>query len=177
MKEMIGDRKGIASSLVALGTIARDSGEPATAKDLFDRALRMHGELDDPLGLSDVLHGRGTVALQEGAAEARDLLLRGLDLRSDQDDPIGVAESLDSLAALLSSSGDPAGAARTLGAADAIRAEAGAALPGSRVVRRERQVIELREALGSDRYLEELGRGRGDPERVIRDALNGTLGS
>lgn len=177
LKETLGDRKGMASSLVALGGVARETGDLATAKDLLDRALLMHADLDDPFGLSEGLHVRGTVAVEEGAAEGGDLLLRALGLRRDQNDPIGMADTLDAIASVLSSSGDMVGATQALGAADAIRAEAGVALPASHVVRRERQVIELRDALGDERYLEEAGRGRSDPERVIRDALNGTLGS
>jgi predicted ATPase len=63
----LGDRRGVAISLVNLGMVARDQGEYRLAKGFLTEALQAFKELDDQNRMAYSLNELGVVALREGA--------------------------------------------------------------------------------------------------------------
>jgi|GEM_PF-4589971 len=83
------------------GSLLERLGDPETAYEQYQCALRLSEELGQPDGIADALHQMGTVLLNQGRyAEARSLLERSLALKEDLGNQIGVAATLHQLASI-----------------------------------------------------------------------------
>ena len=91
----LGDRSGIADSLITLGVAAQFRDDSAQAADLFEEALTLARAIDDRPNTYKALHLLGTVALRAGDyVQAEALHTESLALKRPQGDAYGVAMSL-----------------------------------------------------------------------------------
>ncbi len=103
----LGDRLGISTALLQLGTISHDEGDLASARSLYEQSLAIKRELGDRLGTAMLLNDLGIVAQQQGDTSAAKLLYeRSLGIKRELGDNLGVAISLCYLARLASQEGD-----------------------------------------------------------------------
>ncbi len=110
--EEIGDRRGAATSLGYLGTLAHLTNRFTEARDLHERSLAVWRELTEPWGIAWALGNLGWMAYRrEDCAAARSLLEESLTLRRAIPDQPGIALSLNLLGDVAHTQGDHATAA------------------------------------------------------------------
>jgi predicted ATPase/DNA-binding XRE family transcriptional regulator len=103
----LGDRRGIARTLLELGNIAQMRNDPATAGMLIDESLAISRALGDRITEYIGLHYRASVALRGGdLVHARLLQEESLALKLEQGDAYAASFSLNFLALLAWKSGD-----------------------------------------------------------------------
>jgi predicted ATPase/DNA-binding CsgD family transcriptional regulator len=165
------DPWGVAVCLSEMGRAAYQQGRYPEAADLLDRSLAQFRELGDKIGIAGVLADLGAVAR---ALDRRDdagrLHRQSLALRWELGSRRGVADCLEGLAAVAA---DPRMAARWLGAAQALRRDAGAPLsPAERAAVGVTADV-LRAALGDDGLEAAQTAGRAMPlQEAVREALS-----
>jgi tetratricopeptide (TPR) repeat protein len=149
LRRELGNKRGIASSLLNLGHIAQDQADYALARSLHEESLAIRRELGDKGGIADSLHNLGTVVREQGDhALARSLLKESLVISKESGHKANIACSLESLASLAAVSGRLDRAAQLWGAAEALREAIGAPLPPHHRSRYERGVDAVRAQLG-----------------------------
>jgi predicted ATPase/transcriptional regulator with XRE-family HTH domain len=122
----LGDRRGIASRLGALGAHHANRGDLAAAAPLFEESLALLRELGERQKVATALGNLGHVALLQGdPARAAALLDEALALQRELGDRHGVASTLARLAALAKEQGDVARAAALAEEALALGRELG----------------------------------------------------
>jgi predicted ATPase/DNA-binding SARP family transcriptional activator len=149
----IGDRRGIALSLHILGYVAEKQGDYATARDYQEQSLVICREIGDRHGIAASFHNLGNVAEKQGDyATARDYQERSLALCREIGNRLSIAYGLEGFAVLASTQEQPEQAARLWGAAEALREEIGVPLPPNEHEEYDRQVSQVRAALGAKAF-------------------------
>jgi predicted ATPase/class 3 adenylate cyclase len=96
-----GDRRGIATALHHLATVAERQGDYGTARTLFDESLAIRRSLADSAGIAASLHNLANVAFRQGDYErARSLYQESLTIRQQLGDKQGIAASINNLATI-----------------------------------------------------------------------------
>jgi tetratricopeptide (TPR) repeat protein len=109
-----------------LGILAKEEGDPETARLYFQQALVLSREMSDALAESESLSVLAWVALDEGEIdEAAALLAASLRHANRLGDREGMFYCLINSAEVAARRGDKLRAARLLGAANALRTEIG----------------------------------------------------
>lgn len=94
IRERIGDRRGLATSLRNLSAIHAVLGEMAAAEEDLVRAEEILTDLGDRPGLAELANDQGLLAEEQGRyREALEAYRRGLALRRELGDRRGIAES------------------------------------------------------------------------------------
>jgi tetratricopeptide (TPR) repeat protein len=97
--EELGDRLGISTALLQLGTGAYDEGNHDSARSLFEQSLEIKRELDDRLGTGMLLNNLGIIAQEQGDYSiAKSLFEQSLEIKRQLGDRLGEAISLHCLA-------------------------------------------------------------------------------
>ncbi len=142
LAEAIEDRTSQANGSLNLASATEMAGDPEAARDLLQTAQRLFDELEDGYGSAYTTYMLGHVERSSGNPDAALPLLvdalQRLDTIGARD---SVALCLETLAGTLLDLSKPGQSAMLLGAADAIRAATGAAVPGTRTAElaRDRQ--------------------------------------
>ncbi len=131
LRRALGDKPGIALSLIHLGTnqwVFED--HYAAAQTLYEASLAIFQEIDDSLGIAYVRLNLGHLALEQGRYTVADGLLKeSLVTFREQKDMWAVNFALDSLAGVAAGCDQPARALRLAGASQALRDSIGIVLP------------------------------------------------
>jgi predicted ATPase len=123
----LGERRYLSSATQNLGLYALLRGDLEEAEALTDEALEISRELGDERGIVPSLENLGVIALREGRLDrAGELLHESLEHAQAIESPFGIFNALIALAALAVAEGRAERAGHLLGAADAVREEAGA---------------------------------------------------
>ena len=123
----LGERRYLSSATQNLGLYALLRGDLDAAEALTEEALEISYELGDERGIVPSLENLGIVALREGSLDrAAELLRESLEHSRRIESPFGIFNALVALAALAATEGRLERAGQLLGAADAVREEAGA---------------------------------------------------
>ena len=94
MRRRLGDRRGLAATLLNLGMVDTTRGDLAAARSRFDEALALHGELDDPAGASEAHNSLGLLAEEGGDYPgALEQYRQALQLRKELGDDRALAQS------------------------------------------------------------------------------------
>ncbi len=111
----LGDERGVAMSLNALGIFADDLGDYVRARELHEESLRRWAGLNDQWGMAHALSALGTTAKTQGRLdEAVTRYERSLQLFRGCEDELGVALVLDNLGETALRRGELSHAARRL---------------------------------------------------------------
>jgi predicted ATPase len=123
----LGERRYLSSATQNLGLYALLRGDLDEAQALTAEALEIARELGDERGIVPSLENLGVIALREGRLDrAGELLRESLEHARAIESPFGIFNALVGLAALAVAEGRSSRAAHLLGAADAVREDAGA---------------------------------------------------
>lgn len=126
----LGDERGTALALGALGSVAISRGNYEAARERFAQSLNIFRELNLKEGVANVLLNLGTVLWRGGEhAQATALLSESLALQREMGDRGGIARCLEGLAEVACAQGDYERAVKLFGAAEALREQIGAPLP------------------------------------------------
>ena len=147
--EAQGDRLGVGWALDQQGDAARDAGDPAAARQLYERSLAIFRELEHGGGVATALTDLARLARREGDLETArgrcaEVLALG-ELGSDR----AAARLLEELAALATVDARPQRALTLFAAAASLRVRLGWPVPASERAGSERQIQELKDALGA----------------------------
>jgi tetratricopeptide (TPR) repeat protein len=148
-------------SLNALGELARQRGDLAAARPLYEEAVALGRQLGNQNAVSVDLFNLGAVAFLEGDLEAARACFRET-IRIDQKlgDRARASYSLDGFGALAVVRGEMRRAARLFGAATHLRESSGYALEPLDQEFRDRYASETRAALGEGEYASAEREGR-----------------
>ncbi|HEY3057498.1 MAG TPA: tetratricopeptide repeat protein [Chloroflexota bacterium] len=155
-----GDQRWCANTLNSLGMSLMDQGAFGAAREPLDEALSLYRRLGGTRGIAIALGNLGDLDRFESDydhAEAR--LRQGLELFHQLDDAWGSSAALESLALVANARGYAERAARLFGAAEAQRAEAGAALAPADAPVHETALHSLRVQLGVEGLRRAFDRG------------------
>jgi len=95
----LGEKEGMAYSLIGLGTVAFEQGEHALARSLFEESLALRREVGDKQGSAISLNNLGVVAKEQGDYPlARALLEESLSIARELGEKLGVGYALGNLA-------------------------------------------------------------------------------
>jgi len=111
IKEEIGEKLGVATSLNNIGSIYANQGDYQRALEYFHSSLKIREETNDKIGLSNSLNNIGTIYYHQGDIQ-RALLYyhKSLKIREETGDKQGVANSLNNIGAIFKKQGDIQGA-------------------------------------------------------------------
>jgi tetratricopeptide (TPR) repeat protein len=114
IRRELGDRQGIANSILHLGIVAGVQGDYAEARSLYQESLGIQRELGDRPGMSVSLNNLGIVACYEGDyASAQSIFQEFLGIQRELGNKWGIAGALNNLGNMAVRQGDYA-AARSL---------------------------------------------------------------
>ena len=157
----LGNRRGIAYSLNSLGTIANDQGDYEAARALLEESLTIQRELGNKSGIAFSLNNLGDIASDQGDNGAAKVLYEeSLTILRELGDKIGIAYSLESFAGMAARRAGQICAALLWGAAEALREAIRAPLPPSKQEKYEREVMDVRTALGEEVFATVWEQGR-----------------
>jgi predicted ATPase/class 3 adenylate cyclase len=126
IKRELGDRSGVASSLLNLGNVVHGQGDFASARALLEESLAIRRELGDRGGIAWSLNNLGNVTLDQGDfASARALLEECLAFFRELGDRWNIAISLGNLGEVTHGQGDYPAAGALYKESLAIRRELG----------------------------------------------------
>jgi serine phosphatase RsbU (regulator of sigma subunit) len=152
MKEEIGDKEGIASTLNNIGNIYNDQGDYAKAIEYYTQSLKIREEIGNKNGIAMSLNNIGTIHdLQGNYAKAMDYYTQSLKIREEIGDKKGIASSLHNLGIIYHDQGESAKAFKYSQLSLTIAQEIGAAL---RIKKAASSLWEINKKLG--RYKESL---------------------
>ncbi|HEV2458079.1 MAG TPA: tetratricopeptide repeat protein [Ktedonobacterales bacterium] len=170
----VDDREGVAEALLNLGDLAWHQGHPTEAEPQLQEALKRFRQLQSPLGCAQALRSLGQVARTRGAWEqARTWLEESLAKLRSIGNHNDLVISLEGLAGVLSEQGHLERAAQLFGCASALRERLG--VPGSPYERStaERDLEQLRAALGVEACTAAMTTGRAlNLDQVLADLLS-----
>lgn len=155
------------------GDVARDQGESAAARTLYQQSLEDFRELGDRWGIAGSLADLGNLAREQQDYGAADALYReSLELFRGLDHKRGIARLLESFACSAAAQNEPERGLRLAGAATALRHSIGAPLTADEQSKLERGLEPARKGVsttaGRTAWLE----GWVTPvERAIEDVL------
>jgi predicted ATPase/DNA-binding SARP family transcriptional activator len=156
-----GARDAAALARGGLALAARRQGDYAAARELYLQALSFYRETAPTPMLASTLAALGYVEELRGDLDAAEACHReSLRLAQDQPDGAPVALAAEGLACLTAARGQARRAALLLGAAESVRAAAGAPLPVSERADAERATEAAVAALGARVFTDLLNQGR-----------------
>ena len=133
--------------------MARAQGDDEKARALYEDALPLAREVEDKHSLMHMLGAIGHAARQQGDyGRARVLYQESLALRREVRNTHAIAQSLEDFAVLAGRQQQWERAARLLGAAEAVCADLGTALPVAIAAEYWRTVSDARGALGEEAF-------------------------
>lgn len=95
IREQVGDKKGISSSLSNIGVLYKIQGDFTTAIDYYTKSLKIKEELGDQKGIAISLNNIGNIySNQMDYNKALDCFSRGLSIMEKMKDEMGIAGSL-----------------------------------------------------------------------------------
>jgi tetratricopeptide (TPR) repeat protein len=148
----LGDRWGLANSLYGLGNMAYRQGDYDAVRTLLQESLTFYREMGHPY-IIHALSLLGHVEQEMGDyAQATTLHQESLRLRREQGDVLTTASSLEDFAGLAVRQGQWERAVRLLGAAEALCATLGRALPVGMATEYERTVAAAWTALDAEAF-------------------------
>lgn len=96
IRRLIGDRLGVARSLLMLGRLARMQGDWVEADRCWSESLSEHEQLGEKIGLADALANRGIAAAKQGDyALAESRFTMSMALLKERHAEVGIAMVLD----------------------------------------------------------------------------------
>jgi predicted ATPase/DNA-binding SARP family transcriptional activator len=147
------NRMGIAETLNILAIVATNTGDFISARDLHEEGLAIQRDLGNQWGIAAALANLGSVLQPLGDdTRARTLLEEGLRIFRDLGDRRSVASTLEALASAFLQEQCGAYSSRLWGAASALRAAIGAALPPNQREGMESEIAAVREAMGKEAF-------------------------
>jgi serine phosphatase RsbU (regulator of sigma subunit) len=98
MKEEIGDKEGIASTLNNIGNIYNDQGDYAKAIEYYTQSLKISEEIGDKEGIASTLNNIGNIYNDQGDyAKAIEYYTQSLKIREEIGNKNGIAMSLNNI--------------------------------------------------------------------------------
>lgn len=169
-----GDRRGVATTLNYLASVARDQGDSRRAMALYEESLALRRDLGDARGIAASLNNLGLLARDRGEYErATGLHRESLELLRRVRDGLSAAACLEGLAAVAGARGRRERAAQLYGAADALRAAGETPLPPADRALHDRAMDDSRAALGQEGFAAAWARGCAlSFDEAIADALD-----
>jgi tetratricopeptide (TPR) repeat protein len=138
----------VAWALNHQGDLARDHGDSAEARTLYQKSLADFRELGDRWGIAGSLADLGTLAREERDYGAADSLYgESLEIFRALEHKRGIARLLESFAGLAAAQSQPERALRLAGAATALRQSIGAPLTVDEQAKLERSLESARSSL------------------------------
>lgn len=160
MREL-GNNRGTSAALNNLGTIANDQGDFAAARALHEESLTISRELEDKRGISVSLDNLGEVAYNRGDfARARELYMENLAICLELGNRHGVVWPLEAFASFAFKGNRAETSAILWGAAEVLREQIGRPLPPNRSEQYDRNVAEVKQALGDGAFEAAWEKGR-----------------
>ncbi len=157
--EAIGDRWGVAHATAKLAQAAQQRGDGATARANYREAIAIHEVTGDRHAQARLLALLADLAGADGDfREAEGLYQQSIAIRGALGDRVGVAAVLERLAGITDDR--PRRASMLLGAAEAIRNEAGAHLSSANTARVQQFLAELGASIGHETVQAGLVEGR-----------------
>jgi len=169
----LGYRSGVSWSLNYEGDVARDQGDSAGARTLYEQALAIFQELGDLRGVAGTLADLGNLAKDQGNyLQAHSLYRDSIKIFQQMEYKRGVARVLECFASSASAQSHAERALRLAGAAAALRQNIGVPLPPAEQVKLEASLDAARQATsnaaGAKTWLE----GWSSPvENAIKEVL------
>jgi predicted ATPase/DNA-binding SARP family transcriptional activator len=155
------DTEGTADALRVLAQIVDARGDTLRARQLGEAALALHRSLNHQLGMGLDYALFGDLACKQGDdAGALEQYQRCLSLWRERENTVNSAAVLDRVAQILSRLGDSVRGATLLGAAAAIREQAGARLAANEQASRDDTIQACRLALGEAAFADAWATGR-----------------
>jgi tetratricopeptide (TPR) repeat protein len=169
----LGRMEDTVGSLTFLVQVAHAQGDDEKARALYEEALPLAREVEDKSSLMHMLGALGHAARQLGDyVRARALYQESLALRQELRNTYTLAQSLEDFAGLAERQQQWERAARLLGAAEAVCADLGTALPVGFPADYWRTESGARSALGEEAFAAAWAEGRAMPlEESVRYAL------
>jgi tetratricopeptide (TPR) repeat protein len=144
----LGDRTGVAWSLNYQGDVARDRGDTAAARILYEQGLGIFRELGDRWGIAGTLADLGSLAREQGNySAAHSLYAESIKLFQELDHKRGIARLLECCACSAAAQREVERSLRLAGAAAALRQHIGAPLTPAEQAKLEASLRAAREAL------------------------------
>jgi len=171
------DLWSIAATLNNLGRAVHEQGDRTRARALFAESLALKQEIGDSTGTAATLGNLADMASADGDyALAATLYRDSVALYRDLGDQGGIAFGCEGIAHLAAQPGnmavDPARGVRLLAAASNLRADAGLALPPAEQSLYERDLGDLRQALGDRAFEDAWAGGQAlSVERIVAEVL------
>ncbi|HSH79740.1 MAG TPA: tetratricopeptide repeat protein, partial [Herpetosiphonaceae bacterium] len=168
------DLHRLAITLNNLGIVGRELGELDRAQDWSEEAVGLFRELDARSTLAQALQSLADLRLKrQEYAQATVLLHESMMLARELGDPQTVAFCLESFATLAAAQGWPERASRIFGAAEGLRATAGAALSPAERSSLQPSLDAARSALAEEAWCTAWAEGQAMTlERAIEYALS-----
>jgi tetratricopeptide (TPR) repeat protein len=139
---------GVAWSLNYQGDVARDQGDSAAARILYEQGLAIFREVDDRWGIAGTLADLGSLAREKGDySTARSMYRESIRFFQGLDHRRGIARLLECFACLAAAQLEAERSLRLAGAAAALRQNIGAPLTPAEQVKLERSLQAARQAL------------------------------
>jgi non-specific serine/threonine protein kinase len=169
------DRAGLGRAVGSLARIARENGDLERAIALFERCLELFRDAKDDWGAANALHNIGNVRLARGDPRgAEDFFRQALELRLRLGNVLGIAECLEGFATAAADR-RPGQATSLLGAAEAMREQAGAPVPASEQGRYAETLDRLRRRQSDEAFTRNWAVGRAlTLDDAVGLALRGT---
>ena len=153
LRRAVGDRSGIAAVLHNLGVIDMQQRDYPHARSHWEESLSIRNEMGDRAGAALTLQTLGALALEQGDLPmARARFTEALHVSQDLGMQLQIASSLEGLAPVTAQSGQHERAVRFFAAAARIREAIGAPAPPSEQSLRDREIDEVRQALGEHAF-------------------------
>lgn len=174
--EQLGYEQGIAETLHALGQLSLWQGDYARAANQFEEGLSLARGAGNKMTLASFQRDLGLLAYFQGDTErARGAIAESLHLFRDLGDKTGITACVIILAGIAGASGHLERAATLLGAAEALGETVAMWLPPPAHAAYDREVGDLRRAMGEDAFAAAWAAGRGlPPEETMAYALRET---
>jgi tetratricopeptide (TPR) repeat protein len=173
IRQELGDRSDIASSLDDLGYITQDRGDYNKAEEYHSQSLQIRQELGDRAGTADSLSDLSDIARGRGDYDkAKEYYIQSLRIRQELGDRSGIAISLAEFALLYLERGDIDTAVRLI---TVVRDTFARFSSGYREKFQE-LLVSLRGQFEDERFEALVKEAQADPEKVIREAL-GAVGN
>jgi tetratricopeptide (TPR) repeat protein len=172
LRRALGEKRGVALTLLNLGALTLREGHVEQAVPLYEESLALAREVGLVPHTAWALAGLGLAAVHQGAGNrAVPELRESLQLARDLHDRYTIAECLSALASVAADRGELLRAARLWGAAERLHRLLGAAPPSTRYLHSDR-LAAVREQLGAEAFQRALTEGRSMPtDQAVGDAL------
>jgi predicted ATPase/class 3 adenylate cyclase len=172
----LGQRAHYALAVNNLGVLARHQGNYARATALGEESLELFKEIGDKAGVALAQYGLGQAALLQGQVDRAERYCRdSLTVRHELADRRAIAESIEGVAAVAAARHHGERAAILYAAAEALREQLGAPVPGADRAEYDRTIAALRGWHGEEGFVAAWSRGRVMSEGdAVAYALAGT---